>query len=91
LNEISSFTQSNDGHLWAATKGNGVFEFNKDSVITFTMADLMMSDYCYSILSDSLNRIWTGHVKGFSRYNRNNGIMRTYGTDFAMGGDCNPD
>ncbi len=26
-NEIISLCQSSDGHLWASTKGNGVFEF----------------------------------------------------------------
>ncbi len=91
MNEISSFYESKDGHLWAATTGNGVFEFYGDSVRTFTKADMMMSDYCYSIMADSLNYIWIGHDRGFSRYNRSSGIMRTYGTDFARGGKCNPD
>jgi ligand-binding sensor domain-containing protein/serine phosphatase RsbU (regulator of sigma subunit) len=91
MNEISSLYESKDGHLWAATKGNGVFEFYGDSVRSYSKADLLLSDYCYSIVGDSLNRIWIGHVKGFSRYSRDNGIMRTYGTDFARGGDCNPD
>ncbi|MCX6301204.1 MAG: SpoIIE family protein phosphatase [Bacteroidia bacterium] len=90
MNEITSFCQSSDGSIWAATKGNGVFEFYGDSVRSFSRSDLLMSDYCYSILVDSINRIWVGHDAGFSRYNRNNRIMRTYGTDFARGGKCNP-
>lgn len=91
LNEISSFCETDDRNLWAATKGNGIFEFYRDSVVSFTRADLLMSDYCYSIFADSQNRIWIGHYSGFSRYDRNAGIMRTYGTDFARGGNCNPD
>ncbi len=91
MNEISSFCQTRDRNLWAATTGNGVFEFYGDSVRSFSRSDLLMSDYCYSILADSVNRIWIGHDGGFSRYNRNSGIMRTYGTDFARGGKCNPD
>jgi ligand-binding sensor domain-containing protein/serine phosphatase RsbU (regulator of sigma subunit) len=90
MNEISSFCQSSDGSIWAATKGNGVFEFYGDSVRSFSRSDMMMSDYCYSILADSANRIWIGHDAGFSIYNSNNRIMRTYGTDFARGGKCNP-
>ncbi|MFH0843571.1 MAG: two-component regulator propeller domain-containing protein [Bacteroidota bacterium] len=91
MNEISSFCQTADGDIWAATKGNGVFEFYGDSVRSWSRADMLMSDYSYSILADSVNRIWIGHDRGFSRYNRNNGIMRTYGTDYAQGGICNND
>ncbi len=91
MNEISSFCQTRDGNLWSATKGNGVFEFYGDSARSFSRSNLLLSDYCYSILADSVNRIWVGHDRGFSRYNRNTGIMRTYGTDFASGGSCNPD
>jgi len=91
MNEISSFCQTMDGNLWMATKGNGVFEFIGDSVKSFSRSDMLMSNYCYSILVDSIDRIWVGHERGFSRYNRNNGIMRTYGTEFAKGGVCNSD
>jgi len=90
MNVISSCFQSDDGNIWAATAGNGVFEFRGDSVISYTRADRLLSDYCYSILADSLNRIWIGHERGFSCYDRSTGIMKTYGTDFARGGVCNP-
>ncbi len=91
MNEISSFYETSDGNLWAVTKGNGIFEFYGDSVRSYTRADLLMSDYCYSIVADSLGHIWIGHDRGFSRYDRNTGIMGTFGTDFAMGGVCNSD
>lgn len=91
MNDINSFCQSNDGNLWAATAGNGTFEFSSDSVQSFTRNEMLMSDYCYSILSGSEEEIWIGHERGFSRYNRTTGIMRTYGTDFASGGVCNAD
>jgi ligand-binding sensor domain-containing protein/serine phosphatase RsbU (regulator of sigma subunit) len=89
MNEISSIGQTNDGNIWASSIGNGVFELYGDSIRSFTKADMLMSDYCHSLLVDSINRIWIGHQGGFSRYNRNTGIMRTYGTDFARSGDCN--
>jgi ligand-binding sensor domain-containing protein/serine phosphatase RsbU (regulator of sigma subunit) len=90
INEVVSFHESSDGSLWASTAGNGVFEFYNDSLRSFTRTDKLMSDYCYSIIDDSY-RIWIGHRRGFSIYDRSTGIMRTYGTDFAKGGDCNPD
>ncbi|MCX6332823.1 MAG: SpoIIE family protein phosphatase [Bacteroidia bacterium] len=90
-NEIISFHQTRDGHLWASTKGNGVFEFYNDSLRAYTRANNLMTDYCYSILADSVNRIWIGHDGGFSRFDRNTGVIKTFGIDFAKGGLCNPD
>ena len=90
MNVISSVCQSRDGNIWAATTGNGVFEFKGDSVTSYTRADMLMSDYCYSILADSLDRIWIGHDRGFSCYDRTTDVMKTYGTDFARSGICNP-
>jgi ligand-binding sensor domain-containing protein/serine phosphatase RsbU (regulator of sigma subunit) len=90
LNEIASFCQDKDGNLWASTTGNGIFEFSGDSLISFTKSELLMSDYGYSIFADSVNRIWIGHDRGISRFNRNTGIMRSFGTDFARGGRSNP-
>jgi len=89
MNEIVAVCESSDGHLWAATKGNGIFEFFSDSLRSYSRSDMLMSDYCYSIMADSLDRIWIGHQSGFSRYNRKTGVMRTFGNDFAKGGLCN--
>ncbi|MBN1108650.1 MAG: SpoIIE family protein phosphatase [Bacteroidales bacterium] len=89
MNEIVAVCESSDGHLWAATKGNGVFEFFSDSLRSYSRTDMLMSDYCYSIIADSLDRIWIGHQSGFSRYNRKTEVMRTFGNDFARGGLCN--
>lgn len=92
INKILAFSQTRNGDIWAATKGNGVFEFrSKDSVSVITRANDLMNNYCYSILADTENNIWIGHDKGFSRYNTETQIMKTYGTDFANGGLCNPD
>ncbi len=90
MNSILSFCQSSDGHIWAGTAGNGLFELYGDSLKSITRAEFLMSDYCKGVLADSVNRIWIGHSGGFSRYDRNTNSMRTFSTDFAMGGDCNP-
>ena len=91
INKVLSFSQNSDGVIWAATKGNGIFECLNDSVSAINRSNDLMSNYCYSILSDSENNIWIGHEKGFSRFNPKTGIMRVFGTDFAKGGVCNPD
>ena len=91
INKILSFSQNSDGAIWAATKGNGIFECLNDSVSGINRSNDLMSNYCYSILADSENNIWIGHEKGFSRFLPKTGIMRIFGTDFAKGGVCNPD
>jgi Two component regulator propeller./Stage II sporulation protein E (SpoIIE)./Y_Y_Y domain. len=90
MNEITSLTQSKDGSLWASTVGNGIFEFSTDSLSSLSRADMLMSDYCYSILADNYNAIWIGHERGFSIYYRDRGTVKTFNTDFARGGACNP-
>ena len=90
INKILSFSQSSDGIIWTATKGNGIFKFlNSDSVSAITRSNDLMSNYCYSILADSENNIWIGHNKGFSRFNPKTGTVRIFGTDFAKAGVCN--
>ena len=89
-NKVLSFSESADGDIWAATSGNGVFYFSKDSVSGITMANGLFSNYCYSILSDSDEKIWIGHERGFSRYDLKTGTIKVINTDFAKGGDCNP-
>jgi ligand-binding sensor domain-containing protein/serine phosphatase RsbU (regulator of sigma subunit) len=91
INEILSIVRSKEGVIWAATRGNGIFEFNNDSVSAVNRSNDLMSNYCYSLLSDSENNIWVGHEKGVSIFNPESGTMRFFGTDFAKGGVCNPD
>ena len=44
-NRILSFTQTKDGAIWAATEGNGIFKFLKDSVSAITRSNDLMSNY----------------------------------------------
>jgi ligand-binding sensor domain-containing protein len=90
LNKILSFAQSSDGVIWAATKSNGVFRFLNDSIQAINRANDLMSNYCYSILTDADNNVWIGHEKGFSRFNPEKGTMRIFGSDFIKSGVCNP-
>jgi ligand-binding sensor domain-containing protein/serine phosphatase RsbU (regulator of sigma subunit) len=90
-NKVLSLSQNYNTIIWIATNGNGAFEFINDTVKVINRSNDLMSNYCYSILSDSENNIWIGHEKGFSRFNSNIGTMTTYGTDFAKGGQSNPD
>ena len=91
LNRILSISQSKDGVIWAATDGNGIFGSYKDSIVSVSRSNGLISNYCYSILMDSRDLIWIGHQRGFSRYNPVTGTVNVFGIDFAHNGDCNPD
>lgn len=90
LNKVVALTRDNNGTIWAATQGNGVFECFSDSVKPMNTSGGLLSNYAYSILADSENNIWVGHESGFSRYDRKSGLIKVYSTDFAKGGSCNP-
>ena len=89
-NKVLGFTESSNGDIWAGTSGNGAFYFSKDSVSRITTTDGLLSNFCYSILADSDEKIWIGHERGFSRYDLKTGAIKVFTTDFAKGGDCNP-
>jgi serine phosphatase RsbU (regulator of sigma subunit) len=89
-NKILAFAESNQGEIWAATSGNGIYYISNDSVTRITTDNGLMTNYCYGILADSENKIWIIHERGFSRYDINTGIIKVYSNDFAKGGNCNP-
>jgi len=91
LNKVLGLTKDRNGVIWAATYGNGVFACYDDSVMLLSTANGISSNYTYSIYADSQNDIWIGHERSISRYNQKTGITKVYSTDFARGGQCNPD
>ncbi len=88
-NRILSLSLSGDGAIWAATEGNGIFKFLGDSISSISRSNDLMSNYCYSILSDADNDIWVGHNKGISNFNSATGTVKILGSDFAKIGICN--
>ncbi|MCX6261852.1 MAG: hypothetical protein NTY95_13665, partial [Bacteroidia bacterium] len=89
LNKVLALTRDNDGIIWAATQGNGIFECYRDSVRSLSTANGLLSNYTNSILADKEGNIWIGHERGISKYDQKTGITKVYSTDFANGGTCN--
>lgn len=90
-NRILALAVDNKGAIWSATQANGVFVCYSDSVLSKTRTNGLFSNYCYSIMADSKSNIWIGHEKGFSKIDDETGIVKTYGADYAPGGQCNAD
>ena len=89
-NKILSVSHDKNGSIWVATQGNGVFKYLNDTISSLTRAEDLMSNYCYSVLSDNENYVWIGHEKGFSRFDQGKRTMKSFGIGFAVGGVCNP-
>lgn len=87
-NRIQSISVSPSRKICAGTLGNGLFLYTGDTLINYTTADGMLSNYCYSTLIASDGRVWTGHERGFSIINPATGTARSFGSDFGVRGDC---
>lgn len=89
VNEIRSLSVGADRTICAGTNGNGLFLFAGDTLLNYTEADGLLTNFCYSAIIADDGRIWTGHQKGFSIINPATGSVRAYSTDFGVRGDCN--
>ncbi|MCU0460285.1 MAG: SpoIIE family protein phosphatase [Bacteroidales bacterium] len=90
VNEIRSISVAPDRTVCAGTNGNGLFLFAGDTLLNYTEADGLLTNFCYSAMIASDGRIWTGHQKGFSIVNPSTGSVRAYSTEFGVRGDCLP-
>ncbi len=90
-NIIQSVSVSpNDNSISVGTLGNGLFRLRGDTLLSVTEQEGLLSNYCYSVLDASDGRIWTGHEKGFSIWDPDEGMIRTYDREFGVTGDCLP-
>lgn len=88
--EFRSITEDNQGGIWAATYGDGVFYFRQDSVYQFTQISGLKANYCYSIIRGADQGIWVGHRLGLSRINAATKKISVYDKNIDVTGDCNP-
>ena len=84
-----SFSPKNTS-ICAGTLGNGLFRFRADTLLSVTEQEGLLSNYCYSVLDASDGRIWAGHEKGFSIWDPNVGMIRSFSREFGVTGDCLP-
>ncbi len=75
--DIRSITRDKQGNTWVGTYGNGVLKIDGDSASIITSADGLLSDYCYSLVSDDLRYIWVSHQGGLSRIRLSDGFVST--------------
>lgn len=66
---LGPITEDSDSRIWVGSYGNGVFMIasESDSVANLTVKEGLLSNYCYSLVSDNNKNIWVGHKGGLSR------------------------
>ena len=64
---LGPITEDLNSQIWVGSNGNGVFKISSDSIVSITTKDGLLSDFCYSIISDDQKYIWVGHKDGLSR------------------------
>lgn len=93
LVRVNSMCLGNDGKLWLATYGNGIYYMKDTSFVNINSAGGLLSDYCYSIICDETGTIWTGHRQGLTSIAGDNikqyGKARGIVTDCSMNAVCN--
>ncbi len=87
--EFTCITEDLEGNLWAGTNGNGIFAFLEDSLQVFTARDGLISDFCYSLITDSNGNIWAGHKQGLSKIDSRRNRVLGYGAENNIYADCN--
>ncbi|MEL7835145.1 two-component regulator propeller domain-containing protein [Fodinibius sp. Rm-B-1B1-1] len=82
-NFIYEIIKAADGTIWAATRDNGLFLFEDDSVTQLTEKNGLSSNYIYKLFEDADNNIWVGtdedganlyRESGFVFYNEQTGL-----------------
>jgi signal transduction histidine kinase/ligand-binding sensor domain-containing protein/CheY-like chemotaxis protein len=64
---LSAITEENDSTIWVGSDGGGIFRIKSDSISVLTTEDGLLSNYCYSVVSDQNHDIWVGHRGGLSK------------------------
>ncbi|MEN7546719.1 two-component regulator propeller domain-containing protein [Rapidithrix thailandica] len=78
LLNIRCITEDQQGNLWLGTAGNGLLKFVNAHPTIYTSENGLLSDYCYSVITDTKNNIWVGHRNGLSKLVYGEDHFKTY-------------
>ena len=85
--KINSLNFDIKGHLWLATYGNGVYVKTDSTFKNYNISNGLLSDYCYSIISDETGTVWVGHRQGISSIYQTS--IQQFGKSRDILNDCN--
>jgi ligand-binding sensor domain-containing protein len=68
---ISNGIQDSDGNLWFGSIGEGLYKYDGNLFVHFSMQQGLNSNIIYSILQDKAGNIWVGTNKGLNCFDKN--------------------
>lgn len=63
---INSISQDDQGKIWIATAGEGLYGFDGEEFERFDESSGLISNYCNAVEVDNAGQIWVGHRMGLS-------------------------
>jgi signal transduction histidine kinase len=81
-----SLAFDNNGNLWVASRGEGVFFYNtlNGHVNHYTSNDGLCQNFVFGAVVDKNNMIWLTSENGLSRFNPKTETFRNYNTDDGL-------
>lgn len=61
---VHSITRTQDGHIWAASEGAGVYRFDGTNWTRYGVAEGLENLFVWSVLADSRQELWVGSWGG---------------------------
>jgi signal transduction histidine kinase/sugar lactone lactonase YvrE len=71
-------TEDHKGIIWIGTEGAGIFSYDGEEFEVFNTSQGLLSNYAYSIKTDTNNNIWIGSRKGISKYLRGEKLFKHF-------------
>lgn len=76
--DINSISQDDQGKVWIATAGAGLFGFDGEEFEQFDESTGLLSKFCNAVEVDNAGQIWVGHRQGLSLIQPEYGLVRRF-------------
>ncbi|MCB9232990.1 MAG: hypothetical protein H6581_15140 [Bacteroidia bacterium] len=84
ISYINSFTEDEDGNIWVATQGDGIYQYKDGKFTIYDTRHGLLSNYCYVVTVDRANNIWVGHRTGLSKLVQSTGKILVYDKNYGF-------
>ncbi len=82
---VMDFAEDSNGKLWIGTRHDGLYRYDPSTDACNKMPGLSCLEVA-AVAADAQGNIWASTLDGLSRWNRNNGIIRSFSEADGIGG-----
>lgn len=83
--DINSISQDDNGKIWIATAGQGLYSFDGEEFERFDESTGLISNFCNAVEVDNAGNVWVGHRKGLSLIQQEYGLVRKFNHPSELG------